>query len=310
MGVFAAAFLTLSGASQPSFEEWASEFGFNSADDHLRTNYEANVIQIEEWNADPTQNATFGVNQFSGMSFEEFEAQYLTAQPMDEIDMPILDELEPDADFVASSADWHVTPVKDQGSCGSCWAFGTMGGIEAVHKQNTGSTVSLAEQQLVDCSKQNNGCGGGRPDSAINYLSGRSIYTTSSYPYRARDGSCKSGSPSGVTVSGYSRVTKSESGLLSALGRSAVTVMVKADNRFQSYKSGILTGVATTCSLNHAILATGYGSNYIKIKNSWGTRWGESGYMRMERTTRGCGPFGIWYDYPVVPTGVRAAVEV
>merc|ERR1712063_26071 len=127
------------------------------------------------------------------------------------------------------------------------------GGIEAVHKQNTGATVNLAEQQLVDCSTQNNGCSGGRPDWAINYLSGKSIYTTASYAYTARDGSCKSGTASGVTVSGYSRVTKSESGLLSALDSSAVTVMVFADSKFQSYSSGILSGVSTTCSLNHAV---------------------------------------------------------
>jgi len=271
---------------------------------------EANVAEIEALNDDADQTAEFAVNQFSGMTYEEFAAQYLTAQPPAETDMPILEELAPADDFVATGSDWDVTPVKDQGSCGSCWAFGTLGGIEAVHKQSTGQTVSLSEQQLVDCDKQSNGCSGGRPDWAINYLKGKSIYTTSSYPYTARDGTCKTGTASGITVGGYSRVTKSESGLLSALDSSAVTVMVYADSKFQHYSSGILSGVSTTCSLNHAVLATGYGSNFIKIKNSWGTGWGESGYIRTERTTSGCGPFGIWYDYPIVPTSVNAAVEV
>merc|ERR1712070_356630 len=123
-----------------------------------------------------------------------------------------------------------VTPVKDQGSCGSCRAFGTLGEVEAKHKQTTGATVNLAEQQLVDCSKQNNGCNGGRPDYALTYLSGKPIYTTSSYAYTARDGTCKTGTASGVTVSGYKTVTKSDSGLASALGSSAVTVMVYADS--------------------------------------------------------------------------------
>jgi len=275
----------------------------------MEAKYNANVEQIEAWNADPEETATYAVNQFSGMTYDEFAAQYLTAQPLSDMDAPILQELQPEEDFVATESDWNVTPVKNQGSCGSCWAFGTLGGIEAVHKQNTGATVNLAEQQLVDCSTQNNGCSGGRPDWAINYLSGKSIYTTASYAYTARDGTCKSGTASGVTVSGYSRVTKSESGLLSALDKSAVTVMVYADSKFQSYSSGVITA-STTCSLNHAVLATGYGSNYIKIKNSWGTGWGEAGYIRAGRTTSGCGPFGIWYDYPVVPTGVNAAVEV
>jgi len=304
MKVFSA-LVTVVASSEPSYEEWAAQYGFNAADDVMEAKYDANVAQYDEWNADPAQGATFGVNQFSGMTFEEFEAQYLTAKPSVETDMPILDELAPADNFVATASDWDVTPVKDQGSCGSCWAFGTLGGIEAVHKQKTLYTVNLAEQQLVDCSTQNHGCTGGRPDRAINYLAGKPIYTESSYPYTARDGTCTSGTSSGVTVGGYSRVTKSESGLLSSLDSSAVTVTVQADSKFQGYKSGILTGVATSCSLNHAVLATGYGSNFLKIKNSWGSGWGEGGYIRVERTTSGCGPFGIWYDNPVVPTSVN-----
>jgi len=83
-----------------------------------------------------------------------------------------------DLESLAQDVDWSVTPVKDQGSCGSCWAFGTLGEVEAKHKQTTGATVNLAEQQLVDCSTQNNGCNGGRPDWALTYLSGKPIYTT------------------------------------------------------------------------------------------------------------------------------------
>merc|ERR1711982_235054 len=101
-------------------------------------------------------------------------------------------------------------------------------------------------------------------------------------------GSCKSGTASGVTVSGYNRVSKSDSALASALNQGAVTVLVYADSSFQSYRSGILSA-PTTCNLNHGVLATGYGSNFIKIKNSWGTSWGESGYIRVSRTTACCG---------------------
>merc|ERR1712048_33197 len=263
------------------------------------------MAELEKMHPD----ATFGVNQFSGMTYDEFAAQMLTATPMGDTDMPVLDTMA-ESDVQLTDVNWAVTPVKDQGSCGSCWAFGTLGNVEHLHKLKTGSTVNLAEQQLVDCSKRNNGCSGGRPDWALSYLSGKSIYTTSSYPYTARDGSCKSGTASGVTVSGYKTVPKSDSGLASALGTSAVTVMVYADSTFQHYSSGILTGVSTTCSLNHAVLATGYGSNFWKIKNSWGTGWGEAGYIRFERTTSGCGPFGLFYDSPTVPTGVSAAVEV
>merc|ERR1712151_100943 len=180
---------------------------------------------------------------------------------------------------------------------------------EAKHKQTSGQTVNLAEQQLVDCSTQSNGCSGGRPDWALTYLSGKSIYTTASYPYTARDGTCKSGTASGVTVTGYSRVSKSDSALASALGTSAITVLVYADSAFQSYKSGVLTA-PTTCNLNHAVLATGYGSNFWKIKNSWGTGWGEAGYIRFSRVTSGCGSYGMFYDYPTTAKGVNMVEEV
>jgi hypothetical protein len=302
-------FIAAVSAEQPSFEQWSAEYGFNSNDDTMRQKYDDNVRQIEELNAIPQQTATFAVNQFSGMSFDEFAAQFLTATPLGDSDMPNLGSIE-ESNVTLSDVDWDVTPVKDQGSCGSCWAFGTMGAIEHVHKINTGATVNLAEQQLVDCDTRSNGCSGGRPDWAMSYLAGKSIYTTSSYPYTARDGTCKTGGASGVTIGGYKTVTKSDSGLASALGSSAVTVMVYADSTFQHYSSGILSGVSTTCSLNHAVLATGYGSNFWKIKNSWGTGWGEGGYIRFERTTSGCGPFGLFYDSPVVPTSVSAAVEV
>lgn len=304
-----ALFVSAVSAAQPPFNEWAARYGYNGDDATMEAKYNANVDEIDALNADPNQGATFAVNQFSGMDFEEFSAKFLGAEEASHTDLPNLGNIE-ELETTVGAVDWDVTPVKNQGSCGSCWAFGTMGSIEHVHKLNTGAIVNLAEQQLVDCSKQNNGCSGGRPDWAMNYLAGKSIYTTASYPYTARDGSCQSGAASGVTISGYKTVTKSDSGLASALGNSAVTVMVYADSTFQHYSSGILTGVATTCSLNHAVLATGYGSNFWKIKNSWGTGWGEAGYIRFERTTSGCGPFGLFYDSPTVPSGVSAAVEV
>jgi len=305
--VLTAGFVTAFGA-QPTFEEWAAAYGFNAADDEMKGKYDANVAEIDMLN-EADNGATFAVNQFSGLTYDEFAAQYLTATPLADTDAPLLGEV-PETEVTMPMVDWDVTPVKDQGSCGSCWAFGTLGAVEAIHKQASGKTVSLAEQQLVDCSTQNNGCNGGRPDWALNYLAGKSIYTTSSYAYTARDGSCKSGTASGVTVSGYKTVTKSDSGLASALGTSAVTVMVYADSTFQHYSGGVLTPSTTACNLNHAVLATGYGSNYWKIKNSWGKSWGESGYIRFSRTTSGCGPYGMFYDSPVVPSGVSESESV
>merc|ERR1719146_383560 len=121
--------------------------------------------------------------------------------------------------------------------------------------------------------------------TAMNFLSGKAIYTTDSYPYQARDGSCKTGTA-----------------LLTGLNTQAVSVIVYADSSFQHYSSGVINA-PTTCNLNHGVLATGYTSEYIKIKNSWGSSWGESGYIRVKRTTSGCGPYGLYYSTNSYPKG-------
>jgi len=374
-------FLAVAQASQPSYEEWAAQYGASN-DEGTKAKYYQNVALIEEWNADPIGTATFAVNEFSGMTYDEFAAVYLTAKADDPAsDLPNFGELGETADVMnlkstccwsnwgdgstckeypqssgggrcntdwskacngdsdcpaqppaptppptpvptpppqptptpsptpGSVVDWDVTPVKNQGGCGSCWAFSTMAVIEHVHKLNTAETVDLAEQQLVDCS--GGSCAGGLPSSAMNYLKGGDIYTTSSYPYTGRDGNCWAQGPaSGVKIGGVTNVGTSDSALATALLSSAVSVTLFADSKFQSYSNGILTGVRTDCSINHAVLATGYGSNFWKIKNSWGTGWGEKGFVRFERTTAGCGPFGLFRLAPVVPTEVTSVKDV
>jgi len=292
-----------------TWEEWAAEHGFNGADDTMKVKYEANVVEIDALNADPEQTATFDVNQFSGMSFGEFSSRFLNLVDSAETDLPALGEV-PVLENRASDIDWDVTPVKNQGSCGSCWAFGTMGSIEHRHKVKTGTTVDLAEQQLVDCDKVSMGCSGGLPTSAMNYLANKDIFTTASYPYVAKNGACTSGTASGVKITGHQSVDKTSSGLESALADGAVTVIIKADASFQHYKSGVLANPPTPCGLNHAVLATGYGTDFWKIKNSWGTTWGEAGFIRFAKSEAGCGPFGLFYKNPSVPLAVNADVQV
>jgi len=302
-----AAFVGVASAS-PTFQEWAAQYGFNGEDATMEEKYNANVAHMAELRqAHPL--ATFEVNQFSGMTFDEFAAQYLTltGDPLAGANITTLETADPKT--FAADVDWDVTPVKNQGSCGSCWAFSVMGAIEHGHKLATGQTVNLAEQQLVDCDTTSSGCSGGMTYTAMTWLAGKPIYTTSSYPYTARDGSCKTGSASGVTITGYQGLAKSEDGLFSGLQKQAVSGIIYADSSFQSYSSGILSS-PTTCNLNHGIVVTGYGSNYIKIKNSWGTGWGEAGYIRVSRTTSGCGPFGLYYTTNSIPTGVTSSVEV
>lgn len=314
-------------AQQPSFLEWCNEFGVvcdSNGDGEMESNYHATLNRIAELEMDANQQATFKVNQFSGMSWEQFEQSMLTFRGnglVDASDLPLLAHV--DAVAQLGAADWDVTPAKDQGGCGSCWAFGTIGGIEAKHKQLTSTTVLLSEQQLVDCDNScdgsgsttcdshcNCGCQGGQANWAYgSYLKNGVTYTQASYPYKGTGGSCRTGTDSGIRLSGYTSVTPMNDGnLAAALQNGAVVVAIGANGQFQSYSSGILTGVTTSCSLNHQVMVTGYASNYWKVKNSWGRSWGENGFIRFERATSGCGPFGLFVFEAVVPnlvTGVE-----
>lgn len=302
-------------ASEPSFDEWAAQYGFNGADDIMRAKYEANVAKIEAWNADPAETATFGVNQFSGLSEEEFAAQYLTRGTPTASSMPSLETYEHDGSTLAAAVDWStkgaVTPIKDQGSCGGCWSFAATGGLEGAEFVNSGRLVSLSEQQFLDCDKTDAGCGGGLEYDGWKYFKthNSAICTEASYPYKGRNGACKSSSceagiPAGG-IAGITHVSKSASALKSAVQKQPISIGVDA-GAWQSYRSGILT---KSCgrSLDHSVLLVGYdeSGNYWKVKNSWGRSWGESGYIRMTMNGDQCGV----YDDASFPT-VTAAVEV
>jgi len=311
-----AAALIVVAAAHPTFEEWADSMNFNGYDTRMRANYEANIVLIDGLNA-ADNGATFGVNHFSGMTFDEFSAVYLTeTEPENHmVDNSTIQVHHMVEEAVSvESVDWvakgGVTPVKDQGGCGSCWAFSTMAAVEAAHKIHSGKTVDLAEQQLVDCNTGNNECSGGDATSALRWLIDNEACTTASYPYKARKGRCQSCSASGVSVGGVSLVTpKSESALASAVAKLPASVSVFADSAWQHYTGGILAAPAT-CGHNHAVLAVGFTSGAWKIKNSWGSSFGESGYIRITKGLGGCGASGIVTSSARIPTYVFVEEEV
>lgn len=257
---------------------------------------------IEEYNSREDTTMTLGLTSFADMTHEEFKTTMLgTVNQTNEIqawlDQDASEHMEPLNFEAPSSVDWrnkgYVTPVKNQGACGSCYSFSSTGSIEGQWKRKTGNLVSLSEQQIVDCSTRygNNGCNGGLMSNCFKYvLAAGGIETERAYPYEAQASYCRFQSAYvGAKVRGYSTVGSMESSLKSALASvGPVSVAIDASHRsLQFYTGGIYYEPACSAySLDHAVLAVGYGSStqdYWIIKNSWGTGWGMSGYFMLLR---------------------------
>ena len=259
-----------------------------------------------------TENASYqtGITKFSDLTQQEFAKTYLNLD-YNAFAVYNFEPIEVAPTNAPDSWSWKdqgvVSAVKDQGSCGSCWAFSTMANLEGLYALQKGVVKTFSEQQLVDCDTTDSGCNGGLMEYAFAWLKKNGGFNTDTdYPYKGVKQACKSDSSKYVDmkVTGYKQLTSSESNwncvsedkikdLLYSTGPLAVALNA---NPLQTYSSGILDLTSTQCptsSINHAVTMVGYGNasskDYWLVKNSWGKSWGESGYFRIRRGNGTCG---------------------
>jgi C1A family cysteine protease len=290
-----------------SFGEWTAKnskvFKTREEFNMRRAIFASNAATVEAHQAEYAAGKTtftLALNDFADLTHEEFRARYVGGFRGAAAKKTVAAASAVDAKALPTSVDWTtkgaVTPIKNQGQCGSCWAFSTTGSVEGVSFLKTGTLPSLSEQQLVDCASStgNMGCQGGLMDDAFQWIiNNGGIGSEASYPYIAGDGHCNTSCgpckkvAAVATITGFTDVVQGDTQLATAVVQQPVSVAVDASESFwQFYSGGVMSNKCGT-SLDHGVLAVGYGasgsSGYWLVKNSWGTSWGASGFLWLGR---------------------------
>ena len=248
-----------------------------------------------------------GITKFSDMTHQEFAKIYLNLN----YDAMAIANFNPhivtSKNAAPDSWDWrdkgYVSHVKDQASCGSCWAFSTMANLEGQYYKKKGTMVTLSEQMLVDCDTIDSACNGGLMEYAFTWLKQNGgIMTDADYPYVGYKQSCKT-DPSkynDMKVTGYKKLNypADEEEMKEFLYETSPLIVGLNGTPLQTYSGGIIDKTSSECpssELNHVGILVGYGhddasgKDYWIVKNSWGEKWGENGYFRIKRGSGTCG---------------------
>ena len=286
----------------------AQHLAFNPSEDRMRFRiFRKNAEFVADENSVDGETAEFELNFFTTLTeSEQMSYRGLNVSGHDRNPRPALRSGSLQAPSRKLWTDEKkVTAVKNQGSCGSCWTYGAVGGLETRYANIAGVLRNFAEQEYLDCvyEGRRDGCNGGWPDDCYTYSknNGGRLAKTADYAYTQRDGSCKGSSKPDAMISakirGYVSVGSTELANIEALAEGALSVAFEVTNRFQTYSSGIFKD--DTCSgwPNHAVTAVGYTSEFVLVKNSWGPSWGHHGFVRFARNHHNC---NLW-EYSSYP---------
>ncbi|XVF40357.1 hypothetical protein PTKIN_Ptkin01aG0107000 [Pterospermum kingtungense] len=305
-------------------EQWMARYGRvyenQSEKDRRFKIFKDNLEYIDNFNSAGNRSYKLSINEFSDFTHEEFLAAYTGYKKRYNPTSKTITSsfMYENLTDIPTSLDWRdqgaVTPIKNQGSCGCCWAFSAVAAMEGITQIKTGKLISMSEQQLLDCSTNGNeGCNGGWMTNAFQYImENQGLTTEENYPYQQIQGTCaiEKAQSQVADISNYEEVpSNDEEALLKAVANQPVSVALDGSGpEFRSYSSGVFNGDCGS-ALTHAVTIIGYGTSdedgkkYWLIKNSWGQSWGENGYMRIERdvaTPGGLCGLAIKASYPTI----------
>ncbi|XP_075937312.1 cathepsin S, ortholog2, tandem duplicate 1 [Anarhichas minor] len=287
------------------------EKNYRNEVEHVRRRelWESNVMLITMHNLEASMGLhtyELSMNHMGDLTPEEILQSYATLSAPTDIQRAPSAFVGTSGADVPDTMDWRtkgcVTSVKNQGSCGSCWAFSAVGALEGQLAKTTGKLVDLSPQNLVDCSSKygNHGCNGGLMHHAFQYvIDNQGIDSDASYPYRGKQSQqcLYKAAYRAANCSSYSFLPQGDEGALKEAIATIGPISVGIDATrptFVFYRSGVYDDASCSQTVNHGVLVVGYGTlkegDYWLVKNSWNTTFGDQGYIRMARNKRNqCG---------------------